>query len=276
SCELAVGDPVFAANRDGSLQQVGLIARLSAQEESTDCLAGGRTAQAVLFSSSPDLGLPLQAYYYSAPDSIEWVVRTLLPVERRRQIEDELMASFQEHHEEILKALQPAVNKSVREALTVLEQDLPAVLDKHWPELQAIAGKDKEEILKRELFPLVKSEIWPIVRNDSEPLVRQMSTELWERVSLWSFAWRGTVDRLPLLRGKNRLEEELRRFLDQEAAPILERHQEDFLGVIEHIVRDVADNDKVNAALKRGLAKVAEDPGLQRQMNDMVHEVVLE
>jgi hypothetical protein len=83
------------------------------------------------------------------------------------------------------------------------------------------------------------------------------------------------VDKLPGLRGRHRLEEELQRFLDQEAGPIFERHHEDFLAVMEIILRDVADNNKVKAAFKRSVAKVAEDPELQRVLNDILRDVVV-
>jgi hypothetical protein len=275
SCALAAGDPVFAADRTGSLQQVGIIVSCSAVTDSHLAANDTISAQAALFPSASETSLPVKAHYVSTGDSIEWVVQTMLPAERRKQIEIELAAALQEHHLEILEALQPVVNKSVREALAVLEQDLPLVLEKHRPELQAIAGKDKEEILKRELIPMVKAEVWPIIRKGSEPLVRQVSAELWERLSLWAIAWRGVADKLPLLRGKHRVEEELQRFLEREAGPIFERHVEDFLAAIEIILRDVADNDKVRAAFKRSAAKVVEDPELQRVLNEILHEVVV-
>jgi hypothetical protein len=229
----------------------------------------------LLFPAAKEPNLPAKAYYMSAPDSIEWVVRTLLPAERRKQVENELTAALSEHHEEIVKALQPLVNRSVREALSVLEQDLPSAIDKHRPELQAIAGKDREEILKRELIPLLKAEVWPIVRQDSEPLVRQVTGELWARVSLWRFAWRGAVDTLPLLRGNNRVEEELRRFLDQEALPIFARHEGEFVAVLDTILQHVAENENVKAGFRRSVAMVIEDPELQRVLNEILHEVVI-
>lgn len=276
SSELSVGDPVFAVAENGVLQQVGIVVSLS--HEAKGCLPRGetRTAQAVLFPSAPALGNSIQAFYFRSPDSLEAVVETLLPPERRKQIEDELAAAFQEHQQELLRALQPVLNKSMGEAWAILEQDLPSVLEKHRAELGTIAGKNKEEILKQELIPLIQQEVWPIVRKDSDPLVRQVSSELWQRLSLWAFAWRGLVDKLPGFRGKHRLEEELGRFLDQEALPILARHEAGFLAVIEAVLRDLADNDKVKAAFQRSAAAVAQDPEVQRVLSDILHEVALE
>jgi hypothetical protein len=276
SSGLSAGDPVLAMTGNGSLQQVGIIVGFPPESKQRPATGDVRTARAVLFPSAPDLSMPLQASFFRAPESLESVVETLLPAERRKQVEDELATAFQEHQQEILQALQPVLNKSVREAWAVLEQDLPGVLNEHHSKLGAIAGQKREEILKRELIPLIEKEVWPIVRKDSDPLVRQMSSELWQRLSLWAFAWRGLVDKLPGFRGKHRLEEDLGRFLDQEALPILTRHEADFLAVIETVLRDLAANDEVKAAFQRSAAAVAEDPEVQRVLNDILHEVALE
>jgi hypothetical protein len=262
---LADGDPVFATDNDGSLRQVGIIVSSGTK---------GR-AQAVIFGSGERISSPISAHYLSTPDSLAWAVQTLLPPERRLLIADELAGALQEHQQEITQALQPVVNQSVRAALAVMEQELPAALERHRPQLQVIAGRDREEILKKELIPLVRAEVWPIVRRDSEPLVRQVSGELWQAASIWSLAWRGLADKMPLLRGKHRVEQELLRFLDQEAVPIIERHEEDFLVLIELIVRDVAENDTVKTTLRRSIARAAADPDLDQVLNDILHEVVL-
>jgi len=275
SCTLSAGDPIYAANQEGTLRQIGIVLQVPEHEGplgSEDTV----WAQAVLFRSAPALSSPVQIHYLSRSDSIAWVVESLLPPERRREIEDELGAAFEEHQQEILKALQPVVNAGLHDALGVLQQDLKNALEKHGSQLQAVAAKDKEEILKRDLLPLLKSEIWPIVRRDSEPLLRQITGELWERVSIWSLAWRGASDKMPLLRGRNRLESELLNFLDREAVPIFRRHEEDFLALLETIARDVAANDRLKAEFRETVAKIAADPDLQRVLDEIFHEVIVE
>jgi len=263
---LRPGDPILAADESGALQQVGIVLRVDDD---------GRSAQAALFPSAP-ASQKVQAYYVSAPDSVEWVVRTLLPPERRKQIEDELAAVVREHHQELLQALRPVVENGVRDALAVLKHDLPTVIDHHRPQLQAIATRFQTEILKGELVPLVREQVWPIVRRDAEPLVREISAELWERISLWRFAWRGALDHMPLVRGRDRVEMELQRFVDEEAAPILQSHQRDYLTVVERIVRDVAENDAVRAGFSKSFTRVATDPELRRVVNDILHEAVVD
>jgi hypothetical protein len=271
-CELAAGDPVFAAGADGLLRSVGIVLNVAPVEPPSP----GKTAvRAVLFRDAPEFTPSTPAQYLETPVSLDWVVRTLLPPERMRQIEAELAATFREHRDEVLQALQPVINRGVRDALAVLEQDVVSALEKRRPQLQALAAKGREEILKAELVPLVRAEIWPLIRRDSEPLARQVSGELWERISLWRFAWRGVADRLPVVPGSHRVEEEMNRFLDQEAIPIFQRHEEDFLALTELILQDVAENDQVKAALRRSVSKATADADLQRLLSEILHEAVV-
>jgi hypothetical protein len=264
--ELAVGDPVFVADGQGLLQQVGIVRHVAAD---------ARAAEATLFHSPPPVGEPVQAYYLSNPDTIEWVVRTLLPPARRKQIQDELAAAVREHHQEVLDALRPVVEKGVRDALAVLKKDLPRAVEHHRPEIEALGARYQTEIIKGQLTPLIKEEVWPIVRRDAEPTARQVGGELWERVSLWRFAWRGVLDRMPLVRGNDRVQMELERFLDEEAVPILQSHEADYQAVVEQIVRDVADNEKVQAGFRRNFARVSRDPELRRIVNGILQEAVV-
>jgi hypothetical protein len=276
SCILSVGDPVFATDADGAVHQIGIVLSNSEAPDCSQTPDGILTVQAVLFSSAPRFATPIRAQHFNTPDSTVWIVQTLLPPGRRKQIENELAVAFDEHREEIFRTLQPVVDRSVRRALFVIQHDLPPALDKHRTELQTILARDKEEILRKELLPLLKAEVWPIIRRDSEPLLRQMTAELWERASIWSLAWRGAADKMPLLRGRNRLESELVRFLDQEGIPTCQRHEEDFLALLETIVQDLAANDRIKAAFKQSFAKVADDPELENVLNSTFHEVVVQ
>ena len=62
---------------------------------------------------------------------MEWVLKTMLPPEKRRLIVEEVQSAFHEHHEEIVAALKPIVRDSVRESLGVVREDLLATF-KRW------------------------------------------------------------------------------------------------------------------------------------------------
>ncbi len=266
SLALSAGNPVLAADAQGSLQQVGVVLTLSED---------GQTAEAALFPSAGAIP-SAQAYYLSNPDSIGWVVQTLLPPARRQQIQEAMMAAFRENERDLLAALQPVLENSVRDAFGVLEQDLPLAVEHHRPQLEALASRFESEILKRELVPLVKQRIWPIVRRDSEPTVREIGAELWERVSVWSFVWRGAMDHFPLVRGRDRVTMELQRFVDEEAVPILTHHQGEYLEIIERIVRDVANDPTVQAGFRQSFLHVERDPQLRQILGSILQEAVVQ
>jgi hypothetical protein len=276
SRELAVGDPIFIELPDGTLRQVGQI---SALQQGAQTLAARqavvREAQAVLYPSAPPLSERVELTYVATPDSLTWVVQTLLPPEKRTEIAGELSAAFEAHRGEILTALRPVAEQSVRDALAVIEQDLPPALARHRPKLEAIGARYHQDIVEKEVVPLVQDEIWPIVRWHGEPAATEVGQEMWARVSLWRFGWRYLYDR-SLLPEKHLTQQEFRRFVDDEAMPLLEAHSDDFLAAIENSLKDTARNPRVRAALRRNLVKIMEDPELQAVLGNIFREVIVD
>jgi hypothetical protein len=75
---------------------------------------------------------------------------------------------------------------------------------------------------------------------------------------------------------KHLVEQEFRRFSDEEALPILMEHSDDFLAVVENSLKDTARNPRVRAALRRNLVKMMEDPQLQSVLGSIFREVVVD
>ncbi len=234
-----------------------------------------RDAEAMLYPSAPALSEHVELTYVATPDSLAWVVQSLLPPEKRTIIAGELSTALQAHRQEILNALRPVAEQSVRDALAVIEQDLPPVLARHRPELEAIAARYHKDIVEAEIVPLVQHEVWPIVRRHGEPTAAEVGREMWSSVSLWRFGWRYLYDR-SILPEKHLTEKEFRRFVDDEALPILQAHSDDFLAIIENSLKDTARNPRVRAALRRNLVKIMEDPELQAVLGKIFREVIVD
>src|SRR5690606_11278116 len=150
--------------------------------------------QAELYPGAPPLSGDVELMYYSTPDSLAWVAQTLLPAEKRQVIAAELSSTFEAHRDEILAALKPIAQRSVQDALSVIEADLPPALARHRKELEAIGARYHKEIVEAEIVPLVQDEVWPIVRRHGEQPATEISRELWARLSLWRFGWRYIYD----------------------------------------------------------------------------------
>lgn len=274
--ELAIGDPIFVQMADGSLRQVGRISALFQSSQPIPARqALVREARAELYPAAGSVSEAAELTYVATPDSLAWIVQTLLPPEKRTQIAGELSATYQAHQQEILAALRPLVEQSIRDSLAVIETDLPMALARHRTELETIAARYHRDIVETEVVPLVQEEVWPIVRRNGEPVAIEIGSELWARVSLWRIGWRYAYDHSPLPE-KRLAEKEFRRFAEDEAAPILQEHAEDILTAIENSLKDTARNPRVRAALRRNLVRIVEDPELQAVLGTVFREVIVE
>lgn len=269
---IAVGDPIFVA-APGGYRQVGEVRTVSAPDDSAAVRYATTTrAEALLYASAPELSSDAAIAYHTNPDSMEWVLQTLLPPEKQEKIAVELSRAFEEHHDEILAQLMPVVETSFREGLTVVEEDLAAALASRQGEIEALGGKYQHEIVEQELVPLVRTEIWPIVKEHAQPTAEEIGQQLWQRASLWRFGWRYLYDK-SFLPERDLFQKEWERYLEQEAAPVLAEHTDDIVATQQRILSDVARNEKVQAAIRQNLTKVLEDPELRRLVWEIVEEV---
>jgi hypothetical protein len=273
---LGVGDPIFAFDERGEPVQVGEVTRVAdaagqSHHRWTDASAG----EALLYPHAPPLMAETRLDYYATPQSLDWMVQTLLPPEKRRQIATELSAAFAEHHEEILAALRPVVEDGFREALVVIEQDLPGVIERHRPELEKLGQKYRGEVVEKRLVPLVKREIWPLVQKRAEPLAEEIGEEIWQRASVWRFGWRYAYDASPLPQ-QNLVEKEWKRFVKDEVQPVLESRVDAIIRVQQQILADVARNERVRQVVRESLLDIANDPELQHVAWSIVQEAIIQ
>lgn len=267
-CNALCGDPVFVIDGPKSIRQVGQVSKVARTK-------AGLRGEAVFYSTAPPLRTDARLSFHQPPDSMEWVLRTMLPLEKRRQISAELTGAFEKHQDEVIQLLRPIVEDGMREAIAVVEADLPPAIRRRREELEKLGGKYQREVVERELVPLVRSQIWPIVRRHAEPTANEVGREIYRRASVWRFAWRYAYDKMPLTDAKL-LEKEWKRFLKDDVMPVLESHTDDFVKVQQRILTDVAKNPKVREAVRSSLGKIANDPELQRITWEIIREVIVD
>jgi hypothetical protein len=273
---VAVGDPIFVADDEQGLRQVG---ELRAVPSPTD---GGQVrrartgeAEALFYASAPQLSGDSRLVYHTTPDSMEWVLQTMLPPEKRTEIATELSRAFEDHHEEILAELMPIVEASLSEGFAVVEQDLAAAVLARRGEFESLGSKYQREIVERELVPLVQTEIWPIVRRHAEPEVTEIGKELWQRASLWRFGWRYLYDR-SMSPERSLFQQEWNRYLKEEATPVLMSHTDELIETQKRILADVARNPRVQESVRRNLGRIIDDPELQQLVWEIIEEVIID
>jgi len=247
------GDPIFRVTSDAGLVQIGEIQRTSDRQVHT----------AILYASAPALSADDQLAWYSNPNSMAWVVSTLLPDAKRKEVSALIQQAVADHHDELLEALQPLVEKSLDESLAIVESELPAAIRAHRNEIDRIGRRYQRELIDKELLPLVRREIWPIVRRRAEPTVIDIGSDLWKRVSLWRFTWRYVYDKTPLLPNRRKFRNEFDRFVNREALPVLADHSDEIVRIVEQVIRDASANPRVQQAARRSGSKLLDDPELR-------------
>jgi len=267
------GDPIFAFDPSGDATQIGeVIAALDGEGERAR--SAYTTGAEVVLYEQVDPGNSVLTHYTS-PDSLAATFATMLPPERRLQIASEIRGAFEEHRHEVVAQLKPIVEKSVRESVKVIEQELAAAIRRHRPEIANLSAKYQRDLVKTEVVPLVRKEVLPIVQKHSQPLAEDIGRTLWDKVSLWSFGWRYLVDKTPGT-NKERVKKEWMRFVKKEVIPEMERRSDDIVKVVQKILNDASRNPKVRSAIRRNLSRVIEDPEVHRIIWQLVREVMIE
>ncbi|MCA9227736.1 MAG: hypothetical protein KDA47_19080 [Planctomycetales bacterium] len=259
-------DPVFVEAGENRFRQVGEVRWTG---ESSDA------PTVLLYPDAPPVQRIEHLTAYRTPDSMQWVVETMLPPAKREQIIAAMTEAFEQHHEEIVNSLRPMVEASLRDALVVVEEELPAAIARHQSELEQIGGRYQRDLVEREIVPLVRKEIWPIVRREAEPAVTEISQEIWRKASLWRFGWRMAYDRSPLPQ-KNLLKQEWERFVEEDAAPVLEEHTDDLIRAQQRILAEVARNEEVRQVMQRSMKQIIADRELQGVVWQLMRELLID
>jgi hypothetical protein len=272
---VGIGDPIFAVDADGP-RQIGEIAAIDVPNASEPLYFATVTkAEATFYASAPLLRSGARLEYREASSSLAGVVTTLLPPAKRAQILQMLGEALQQHENEIVATFQPLLVDTISDAATGLEEDLAAAVARHRKELDDLGAKYHREIVEAEIVPLMRDVLLPIVRHRVEPVANQVGLELWQRASLWRFGWRYLYDTLPIM-NNSLLEAEWKRFLSEEAAPIIEKHADEIVEALGQVTSDAISDEQVRQVLKSSFSKVATDPEFQQTMGTIFREVIVD
>ena len=290
--ELPLGTPVLLRESDGSYRQVVMVSenlaepvRVHSGEVKAKAAAGGavpvlpsstrKVLVSVYYEALRQAGDSFELTYYRAPTSLSWVASSLVSPERKEQIVKLIADEWQQQQQETLQSLRPVMQESVQRAIAAIQAELPVAIERHRGQFAQLADKYKSEILQKEMVPLVREHILPIMERETRPLMGELGRSLWNRVSLWSFAWRYFYDASPLPQ-RNAVQEEFDRFVESEAIPELRSRSDQFVKVLEKVVSEVSKDPVVNATIRKNLRLVAADPELHSLVWIVVKEAVLQ
>lgn len=267
-------DPIFLEISPGQYRQVGHV--VSTDGSTSRNPRSVERIQVEIYDEALEvIDGSFELQFHSASLSLDNVVKTMLPKNRRKEISRLIEETWEEEREDILDRLQPILREGVRTAFNTVEEQLPEVLKRHEEDFRRIADRYEVDIVKADLLPLVKEQILPIIEEEAVPIAKDIGKQLWKKVSLISFAWRFMYDKSPLPK-RDAVKVEFQRFVDKEVIPTLKGRSDELLDVTETIVKRSMKNPEVRKVLKKNFKQVAEDKELHRLIWSVVKEAVVE
>ena len=258
-----LNDPIFLQSDSGAWSQVGYVSGVNVT---------GSDRQAELTWYSADVSIDeCELYQYRSSGSLDEVVATMLPPEKRLRIQEQLAAAMSAHGDDLSAAFVPLVQQSIKRSMPVIEEEFRLAVQNNRTQIDELADKWNEEIVSKRLIPLAKKEIMPIVRRHGQPPAEVIGREIWDRASIWRFGWRAVYDKTPFP-DKNLVQEEWKRFVQKEAVPVIEKNMDDIVTATQRILRDVATNESVRSEM----ANVAEDLANDPETRELVRKILKE
>lgn len=273
---LRLHDPVFVQQQDGSWIQAGFVQSIPASLPGSEGRDGQTALSTLSWHAWQTDPMTCRFLLYRNRGRLEDVVATMLPPEKRLQIQQRLAAAMNQHGEELSAAFVPLVQASLKRSLPIIEEEFRVSVKRHRAEIEALGDRWNDEVVSRRLVPLARREIVPIVRTHGEPTAQDIGRELWDRASIWRFGWRAAYDGLPLLPRKDLVQDEWNRFVEQEAVPVFEKRMDDIVASIQKVVADVAANPAVRRELADVAGNIASDPETQQLVRQILKETLVD
>jgi hypothetical protein len=199
----------------------------------------------------------------------------MLPEKIRREIGSLIVDAYSNHQEEIAELMQPIILRSMRDVASVVQDDLTNAITVRAKQVDKLRNRYQTELVEKRIVPLVEDEILPILQVHGEPLAKQIGSEIWQRASVFRFGWRYLYDRSPLPE-KNLLATEFERFVRYEAIPIVRNYLPDIVRTQQAILREVSQNEKVQAVVSEMIHEVAQDEEFQDFVADILRDVFVD
>ena len=266
-----IGDPVYLSNSD-RVSAVGYVSQVDSPENLNKKLVYAKHIYITLYGSAPNLSEGDFLKYHRAEDSAAWVLQTMFPSEKREEIGRVILESYRENQAQIVEALRPVVEASLKDASSVIREDLKIAFEKREDEIRKIGERYQQDLVQEEIIPLIQEEIWPIVEAESRPLANEVGQEIWSEVSMFRFGWRYIYDKTPLP-DKKLTEKEFKRFVDQKALPVLESHLEDFVELQKTLLTKISANEEVKSTVSKSFKTVIADEEVQGLLSEVFREV---
>jgi hypothetical protein len=264
---IAVGDPLFLEIAPGVYEFAGDVVSVNTNP------SGEKRAQ-ILWRNSSTLPQNARIEFYETPRSLVWIARTLLPPEKKKKVIDKILAHYQAESPKINAKLMPVLREVFEKSIPIIEKSALDYVRSQRSRVQGLGQKYQEELVRKKLIPLLRRDVMPIVEKHAVPVVEKIGEELWDRASLWRFGWRYAYDVLPLT-NRNLVQAEWRRFVEEEAIPVVESHFDELVDVQKKIIVETTANPAVRTAIQESIESLIDDKELRALLSDILQHAIV-
>lgn len=265
---IAVGDPLFLEVSPGAYEFAGDVL-------SVETISSGEKRALVLWRNSTSVPQNARVEFYETPRSLVWIARTLLPPAKKKKVIDKILAHYQAESPKINAKLMPVLREVFEKSIPVIEKSAIEYVRSQRTRVQGLGQKYQEELVRKKLIPLLRRDVMPIVEKHSVPVVEKIGEELWDRASLWRFGWRYAYDVLPLT-NRNLVQAEWRRFVEEEAIPVVESHFDELVDVQKKIIVETTANPAVRNAIQESIESLIDDRELRALLSDILQFAIVD
>ena len=270
--QLRPGDPVFAhpltdADADPSGQRWKQIGSVVTRDPETRNLT--------IAWHDPRSPQRFRLVAQSQTGRLDEVLATMLPPDQRARIEARLSDLLRQHGQETAEAMMPLVEESLRRSMPVIQSALETSVAQHRLEIDHLAARWNDEIVRERLVPLAKEELLPIVRKHAQPQIESIGRELWGRASVVRFGWRFLYDKSPLP-DKELVQEEWDRFVEEEAVPVIEEHTDELVATVQATIQEIAKSDRLRDELGQATTQMFRDPQSRALIRMILQETLID
>ncbi len=269
----APGNPIFMANRDGNVRRIGEIYRIDRTRGTPGRqYAWALEATAIIYPDAPPVDQGARLHFYHADGSLEWIIETLLPPRKREALAAAFNEAIQDHRHEIFASLEPVIQRSVADAFLLFQHQIGPFLERHSDELDLVGADLRADIIEQRLAPAAREHLWPVVQREAEPLLEKLMREIGERIPWWRIGRMAVQD----VFGGERVQREVRRFIEEEVSEVVEDHGDDIQQAMQKVIEDVANDPDVQRTLRQSMQRIIEDERLNALMMQLVQELVID
>ena len=265
---LSHGDAVFVLE-ETELRRVGEIAAL--EQTGSEVIA---TLRLDAVRADFRLGRDSRVVQRTQRETFDYCMRVLVTEPHQQEIQA-LSREFLERHraqlQDHVQRLLPGLLAASRDFLV---DEVDHVLGRHGPELEQLMEDYRKALGEEHALPLMVDEVWPIVQDEIGEPAQILGRALWDRAPLFDFAWRAAWDSV-LSDGPEKVEAAWEDFLDDEAMPVLEEHEDLIRETVGRVVRRVVTSEAVRGEIREFAADAVQDPRLRALSRQMLEELLV-